>query len=454
MTVASPFARRVAGVFATRLARYAVGFVTSFVLARILGPVGRGAYYLVIMTPTTLVAIGQLGLPSAVSFFAGRGRSGEALQRSSLLLAGTLSVLLIGISLLALPLLAETILQAAPSDLVRVALISLPFQFLASFAGSALIGRQVLRNYNVILVAQSVLMLVLIVVLVGILGLGALGAVVANVITAGAAALATTLELRRAIRQDPAEAERQGVRIGELAGYGARSYPASIAGFFNYRADVFLLSALLGDPRAIGLYSVAVSLAELTFFVPDSVATVLFPRVASSDRRTADELAPAVSRFTVLLTALAAVALVPIGFAAVHVVIPDFVDSLPAFLILLPGIMALSLSKVLSSYVNGLGLPQRVAFVSSAALAVNLVANLVLIPRFGFHGAAMASLVSYAAHAAMLQLIASRLSHRSALDYLVPTAAEWRRLQLGLAQLRQRLAGIGGASNGSGGADR
>jgi O-antigen/teichoic acid export membrane protein len=439
MTVATPFARRVMGVFATRVVRYAVGFVTSFVLARILGPSGRGVYYLVILTPTTLVALGQLGFPSAVSFFAGRGRSGAALQRTSVILVAALSAVLIGATLIALPLLQGSLLKAAPEELVRLALFSLPFQFLASFAGSALIGRQVLRNYNLILVAQSLLMLALIILFVGVLGLGVPGAIVANVATAAAAALATTIELRRTVHRDPEEHERPGVRIGELASYGVRSYPASVAGFFNYRADVFLLSALLGDARAIGLYSLAVSLAELTFFVPDSVATVFFPRVAGADRRTADELAPAVSRFTILMTGLGVVGLVPVGFAAVHVILPDFVASLSAFLIILPGILALSVSKVLASYVSGVGLPQRVAFVSSAALAINLAANLLLIPSLGFHGAAAASLLSYSAHAAMLVIITSRLSHRPAREYLVPTAAEWQRLRHGLDELRARL---------------
>jgi O-antigen/teichoic acid export membrane protein len=438
MTVASPFARRIMGVFATRVVRYAVGFATSFVLARVLGPPGRGAYYLVTLTPTTLVALGQLGLPSAVSFFAGRGRSGASLLRVSLLMIVVLSSLLIVATLLALPSLEQTVLKAAPGELVRLALLSLPFQFLASFVGSALIGRQVLRNYNLILVAQSLLMLGLIAIFVGILDLGVLGAVVANVTTAAAAALAITVELRRAIRDDPDEATRPGIRIGELADYGAKSYPGSIAGFFNYRADVFLLSAMLGDPAAIGLYSLAVSLAELTFFVPDSVSTVFFPRVASSDRHTADELAPVVSRFTVLLTALAAIGLVPVAFAAIYLIIPDFAPSLPAFLIILPGIVALSVSKILSSYVSGLGLPLRVALVSSSALGINLIANLVLIPMYGFQGAAAASLISYTAHAVMLLAITSHLSHRSPLAYLVPTGAEWQRLRSGLNELRDR----------------
>ena len=45
MTLSSPFARRIAGVFTTRVARFLLGFVTSFLLARILGlPAGESTH--------------------------------------------------------------------------------------------------------------------------------------------------------------------------------------------------------------------------------------------------------------------------------------------------------------------------------------------------------------------------------------------------------------------------
>jgi O-antigen/teichoic acid export membrane protein len=435
VTIATPFARRIAGVFATRVVRFVLGFATSFLLARILGPSGRGAYYLVSLTPTTLATLGQFGLPSAMSFFAGRGRSTRGLQVVALFLSIGLSLALLLGTLAALPWLEQTILKAAPDDLLRLALFSLPFQFLASFAGAILIGRQVMRNYNVILVLQSVLTLVLIVLLVGVLGMGVFGAVLANLILAGAAAAATMNELRRLNRGDPDAAKRPVVRVGELVAYGAKIYPASITSFFSYRADVFLLSALLGDPRPIGLYSLAVSMAELTFFVPDSVSTVFFPHVAGSERRDADSMAPVVTRFTVLITSLSVLGLIPAAFAAVYLIVPNFSASIPAFLIIMPGIVALSISKILSSYIGGLGMPLRVALASGAALILNLAANLILIPIFGFVGAAIASLISYSAHAIMLVTIASGLSRRPALSFLIPTRAEWTRLISGIREV-------------------
>jgi O-antigen/teichoic acid export membrane protein len=439
---AAPFAHRVAGVFATRVTQFAIGFVTSFLMARILGPSGRGVYYLVVLTPSMLFALGQFGLPSAVSFFAGRGRSGRSLHRLSLVLAGILAAALIAVTLPALPLLTRSILRAAPPDLLRLALISLPFQFVSAFGGALLIGRQTMRNYNLILVAQSTAALISVILVVGFFRLGVPGAVVVNVVVAAGGALAITLEARRATAGDP---ELRPVRFDELARYGIRLYPASLSSFFSYRADIFLLGLLLGDAGAIGLYSVAVSLAELTFFVPDSVSTVFFPRVASAAREHADQVAPIVSRFTVLVTCLAVVGLVPAAYVMVHVLLPAFAGSLVAFAVILPGIVALSVAKVLSSYVSGLGLPGPVAVAAVSTLVVNVAANVLFIPAFGIVGAAAASLVSYTIHAIILLGISSRLSRRPVISFIVPGRDEVQRLRTGIAGLLGALRGRGAA---------
>ena len=431
--VVTPFARRVAGVFATRLARFGIGFATSFVLAGILLPEGRGQYALLVLVPGMLNALGQLGLPSAMSFFAGRGHSGRALQRLGWGLTAALSLLLVGAALLALPWLSVAFLAPVPYELVLVALASVPFQFATAFAGSTLIGRQRLRNYNLIIVAQSSLMLIGILVLVWVLDLGVAGAIASYVAVAVGAAVATAIELNRMVGQEPDTGPP--VKLGQVAAYGIKIYPASVTGYFSYRADILVLGATLGDAAAIGLYTFAVSLAELAFMVPDSVSTVFYPRVAGMERRAADDLAPQVSRFTLLVTAISVIALVPAAYVVTHVVLPAYAGSMPAFLVLIPGIIALSVSKVLAGYIGGLGLPLMVARASVANLVINLVANVVLIPILGIVGAAVASLVSYTIHAAILSFIAARLARRRPHEYVIPTTAELRRLVDGLRDL-------------------
>ena len=279
MSIATPFARRVAGVFATRVARFLIGFATSFLLAGLLLPAGRGQYALLVLVPGMLNALGQLGLPTAMSFFAGRGVRLDRLQRLGWLLTAVLSLVLVGGAILLLPWISATFLRTVPSELVLVSLASLPFQFATAVAGSTLIGRQRFRNYNLIVVGQSAAMLVGVVVLVGLLDLGVAGAIASYVGVAILAGVATAVELNRVVREEPADGP--SVKLPQLLSYGIRIYPASVTGYFSYRVDVLVLSALLADAAAVGLYTFAVSLAELAFIVPDSVSTVFYPRVAA-----------------------------------------------------------------------------------------------------------------------------------------------------------------------------
>jgi O-antigen/teichoic acid export membrane protein len=441
MSLQTSFGQRVAGVFVTRIARFVAGVVTSFLLARILLPEGRGQYALLVLVPGMLVALGQFGT-SSLSFFAGRGGSVAQLRAHALLLTTGLSVLLVGGTLVLLPWLTSSVLEPAPRDLLFVSLAAVPFQFLASMSGSVLIGRQRFRVYNVILIGQAVLMLALVVVLVLVLRLGVAGAVWAYVSTAVLASIAVTVELWRAV----GEATEPGapVSLPQILGYGMRIYPASVAGYFSYRADVLILSALLGDAAVIGLYAFAVSLAELTFFVPDAVSTVFYPRVAGMQREAADASAPQVARFTVLITILAVVVLIPVALVAILVIVPDYLGSMLPFLVILPGIVALSSAKVLAGYISGLGLPLSVAGATGASLVLNIVANLLLIPWLGIVGASLASVLSYTTQAVVLALIAARLSRRRAGDYLLPTGAEVRRLVDGVRELRGHLGRVRG----------
>ncbi len=438
MTGAATFTSLVARVYATRLLQFVCTVAVAFLLARLLGPDGRGVYSLLLLLPSTLFAVGQLGLPSALTYFAGAGRSVRSLGA-----AATLAGVLVLASLLTLPVLQPLLFSAAPLELLQVATLALPIQLAASFFGSIMWGRQLVRPYSRVLAIQSVGWLLAVAGLVGIGGLGVPGALAGYLLVTGAGALAViALVLRERSHESPGggaedHPSHAGVGMGALLGYGLRLYPAALATFLSYRADIFLLSLLLGDAAAIGLYAVAVSLAEIAFQVPDSIATVFYPRVAGTERNEANRIAPSMARFSLLMTLLAALALVPLAWLAIQVVLPAYQASLLPFLILLPGTVALGVSKVVSGYISGLGYPGPVSVVATVALATNLVLNVVLIPPFGIAGAALASMISYAAHAILSVGIASRLSGAPIRDFLLPGGAEVHRLVDRLAGLRR-----------------
>jgi Na+-driven multidrug efflux pump len=78
--------------------------------------------------------------------------------------------------------------------------------------------------------------------------------------------------------------------------------------------------------------------------------------------------------------------------------------------ILLLGVVALSLHKILASDLSGRGLPQYPSITSALALVVTLVADLLLIPRYGIVGAAWASTLAYGVQTIALVVIYRRVT--------------------------------------------
>ncbi|HEX7544155.1 MAG TPA: polysaccharide biosynthesis C-terminal domain-containing protein [Candidatus Limnocylindrales bacterium] len=446
----SVFAKRVASVLATRVTLFVMAFATSILLSRLLGPDGKGAYVAVVTLPGMLAAVGLFGLPGAVNYFAGRGASIKSLIRATYASTAVLSVLLVGVVWFSLPVLETSILRAAPDNLVRVILLAVPLGILTTFGGSLLYGRQAVRVYNLIQISLAAVSLMLVVVLVGFLRLGVNGAVAGAVAITVLTAVAVMVAVHRLGRSSPGGPPSS---LGGMASYAARLYPSSLSGYFVYRADTYIIQALmLGPQAALGLYSMAVTMAELVFYVPDSITTIFLPRVAGSTPDEANRLVGRVGRLTTLLTIAVALVLIPAGFLGIHLVLPKFVDCLPAFVVLLPGVISLSVAKVMTSYVNGRGHPGLVAIGTVASLVLNVALNLVLIPRFGIVGASLSSLISYTFQAGMAVIFASRLSGQSPLSLFVPGTGEIRLLvETGrrlMANTKARRRGPEGQGNG------
>jgi len=444
----NPFARRVSSVFATQVVQFGLAFATSILLRRILEQSDLGAFVAASTLPGMLSTLGMFGLPTAVNYFAGKGQSIASLMRAAFLFTAILSVALIAIVWLALPGLESSFLSALRGHdfLARVMLLSLPLSVLTSFGGSILYGRQDVRTYNFILLGQAATSLACAILLVGVLRLGVGGAVAGSVLVTALTSLAVMETVRRLKRRDQ---RGQPVRTRALASYGFRIYPASLSGYFNYRADTYLIQALLLSPaKSLAQYSTAVTMAELVFYVPNSIGTIFLPRVAGATEEDANRMLGRVARLSTLITVCLALALVPTAIVGIHVVLPLYADCLPAFFVLLPAVVSLSLAKIMTSYISGRGRAGLVSTAITFALVLNVVLNVILIPRFGIVGASMSSVVSYTAHAAITLLMASRMSGQRPLSLFVPGRAEVVLFITGLGRLRRQLPLLGSARFG------
>lgn len=430
------FTGRVAVLFGTQVIGSGIAIVNGILLARLLGPAAKGDYYLLLLVPSTVMALTLLGLPQAFGFFAARGKT-RGIVFKSLLLAGFLAAVGFLGTLVLLPLLRESVLHGLALGLILAAFLSLPLALSAAFTTAIVMGRQAVRWYAAINVGVPLTTTILTIVVVGLLGLSVTGAIAVYLIALGVQAVGFAIGARRVSAADDAA---EPVSYRDLLGYAIPFYPANLTVHFNYRVDGYLIAWLIADPSvSLGYYSMAVALAELVFYFPNAVSILFFPHVAGSPREDSDRQVAMVSRVTLLVSGLVGLLLVPAAAVMIWVLLPAFTPSLLPFFVLLPGVVALSSSKVVAGYITGINRPGVSSAVSIAVLVVNVVANLVLIPRIGIIGAAAASLISYSFSTLLLTMIAARISHAPVTSFWLPQASDVSYVVATIAGLVRRL---------------
>lgn len=400
--MAAPAAARPGGLvsstgltLATRFAAFFFSLATNVILARTLGPEGRGVYAVAILVPALIGLAAQLGIGPANVYYISKG----LIDADDLIgHAAGLAVLFGTACYAAVVLYVWTVggghFIGIGGQFVLVSCLALPFTLLTAFVQGLLTGAQRFALYNVTLLAQYALptfTLALIVLILRRSTMGAVGAwtasaVLCGVVSAfcGSALGRFTIRLRRST-------------LRQLLRFGAISYLGSLTSFVNYRFDILIVNLFAGA-RQVGLYSVGTGLAEIVWYLANSAGILLAPRVAASDAKDADRLTESVGRVVAFLAVIMGMALaVSAPLVVVAFFGPAFAESVWAVWLLLPGIVTFSVGRILSMYLLGRNRLKVDLAASLVGLVITLVLDLALIPHYGFRGAAVASSIAYAA---------------------------------------------------------
>ena len=177
--------------------------------------------------------------------------------------------------------------------------------------------------------------------------------------------------------------------------YGLKGHIGNMLQFFNYRLDVLLLNYYLNTTE-VGIYSVSTRLAELLWNLPSSVGFVIFPKAAASTPEELQHFTPRVFRITLAMTAIGAIGLAFLGKPLIRIIYDQaFISAYLPLLALLPGVVLIGGAKVLTNEIAGRGYPHYNSINSGLSLILTLLFDLLLIPRYGMLGAAIASSLSY-----------------------------------------------------------
>jgi O-antigen/teichoic acid export membrane protein len=211
----------------------------------------------------------------------------------------------------------------------------------------------------------------------------------------------------------------------------------NLVGLMNYRVGLFVVERLLGL-SATGVYSIAVVVAELLWFVSSSLTQAAYGRLGHPDR----ERAAATTVRVVQLSVAALVIVAPLLWAVAALAVPrvlgpSYAPSVALVGVLLPGVLLFGGASALSAYfTNHAGQPQVPAQVAALSLVFNAGLSLALVPPLGMAGAALAASLSYAGTVLVLAVRFARHAGLPLAGVLLPGPQLWADLQAVASMLR------------------
>jgi O-antigen/teichoic acid export membrane protein len=398
-----------------------VGFVSSILVARWLGPADRGLLAVVTYTAEIVVAVAGIGLTYAVAFYVSRkdARYGAVLGNSLLYCAGLALVIVPTFVLLRDPL-ARLLSEHRGQVVWALGGLLVPLVFLEWCTQNQLFGRLRFGLYNAVVVSARLAYVALAVLLVGVAGYGVGGAVVASM---GASATVIVASLAVVLRDARVSIDLRLLR--EMIGYGARVAVGWIFDMLNSRVDILMVQLLTGL-TAVGYYVIAQVVAELTLAFASAIqASVLTLTARSEGEARQDETTISSLRHQTMLTTVAIALIAAGGPVLIHFGYgAAFDDAITPMLILLLGMLPLGAGAVVAGNLRGRGRPGTASAIAGATVCVTLLLDLLLIPFFGVHGAALASVGAYTFYGVVGVLTLSRLSGLPVRALVVPTAVE------------------------------
>jgi len=389
--VGSDFVRKVAETYLSRIALVAIGLSTSVLVARALGPEGRGLFAVAGASAAMGVQLGNLGFHTANTYLVGRDRSLlPALVGNTLALSAIAGL---GIALLSGAVFAmRPVLAPAGGMILWLALASIPVGLGGLLLQNILLGIQEVRAYNAIEVGTK-LAIVILFGLIVFIGSATAVTAFATVLLVQAAGVAVVYgRLRKELASPPV---LSGPVFLEAAGYGLKSYVSSFLHVLMLRADLLMVKYMLGAEEA-GQYSIAAGLADQFYLLPAVIGMILFPKLTALE--TVKEKWDLTFRVTVVVLCI----MLALGGLSVALAKPvvailfgrPFLPAATAFIWLVPGLVFYG-ATFSTMFLMSVGQPIGVLYIWIVVVALNLGLNYFVIPVFGIVGAAAVSSITY-----------------------------------------------------------
>jgi len=375
------------------------GFVITVLLGRHLGAGDLGLYRMVSTIYGIAMLFAAIGIPAAIIKYVAEYK-GDRNKTNSIVSTGVITSLLLGIGFSMLFYLSSGIFEEifkmpGLAGLLKILSPIFPFALVGGVLLGMLNGLREMKKYGTATIFQSVLMIVVSVLLI-YFGFGVAGVVIGVVL----ASVGWCLYLLF-ITRDYFEITFEGYadNTKKMLVFGVQIFAGNAINLINYQADTIMIAYFL-TATDVGYYAVAVGLSKFFWLIPQAIQTITYPATSEywgeKNHSALQIMIDKSMKYT-------ACVLLPIGlgvgFFAKEIITlifgGEFLNAVLPLQILVVGTVGYGIAaKAIGGSTSAIGRPDinlKVIFVSAF---VNIILNLLLIPRFGIIGAAVATTVS------------------------------------------------------------
>jgi len=391
-------------IIGTKVGILAIGILTTPLIVRLIGSEGYGDYALVMSVFSVLTVFTNSGIFNGIRKYIAEDRSVENWTDIIFSFYFRISVLVTGVLTLGLIIVSQSSLIAdilAP-EFQTYFLILAAYLFISQFYS---MGRGALMGFGLEHHSEPLRIIEKIVyagVALALLyyGFGVTGLLAAHIIGISLVGIAAFWLIRNRISfRKLSNPIPKTVSRYDLLTFNVYSILLAFLMISLYNVDILLLRPIAGSSET-GFYKASLVVAEFLWLVPVAIQYTLVQSTSEMWSKGQDERITDIASMSTRVN-LSLIVIMGMGLAALaDEFVPlyfgqDFTPAVGPLLLLLPGVLGLALSKPIFAIGQGKGELKALVLTTGAAAALNLVLNLLLIPRYGMYGAAVATSVGY-----------------------------------------------------------
>ncbi len=367
------------------------GLCSGVVLARSLGPGGRGEFATILLWTMALLTFGDLGLGFAFSYYIGKERASlDGVWTMSWLASLVWGFFIATVGALVIP----WALHLTPNHRVLMCLgiSSVPFGLMTGYQSYLLLGGGFIKQSNIVRTLGT-LSYAAGVCSFAVLGLSSIkNYILAYVASQIIVSIVGVGLVKKYLRP---QWHFQLSLIKPVMLYGLKSYISTLMAPANLHLDQIIMTVWVSKEQ-LGIYVVAVSISAMVNPLYGALAVVVLPRVTlAKDLVSAGRQALRHMRIALI----AGIPLSVLVIIAMPTILPllfshRFVQSVPAAQILMIAAVSQGAVIILGNSLRGLGHPGKTALSEGSGLILTVALLAALLPAYGSLGAAVSCLCS------------------------------------------------------------